>query len=248
MSAPPPPRRPPTETAAYRGDPGLDPLELGNPAGKRDTPRMVVAVDPLRLPQKVPEQRVVEVYHGHHYPARVAARLSHHVHRQVPLRHVRRRWHLLSLVVPDPDVPAAAGLEVAEPLLGQTEDLANGVARGSRGRAQAVVCRVGVVESGKRHPSEELRELGSEPEPSASPPPPAPQAGSEIKVIHSETSVLVLPTVGGGEICWSPVGDEANDGFGCGVTGGEFESLWWSKALTREREREMVGTRKGGVD
>ncbi|PKI34405.1 hypothetical protein CRG98_045201 [Punica granatum] len=87
-------------SAAF-SDPLLDPLELRDPTRQCDPSRVIVPMNLLGLPQELPEQRVVEVYHRHHDPARAVPRLAH-VHCKVALRDVVPDRYVPSLRILDP--------------------------------------------------------------------------------------------------------------------------------------------------
>lgn len=70
------------------GNPGLDPLELGEPAGDGYASLVLKPVLLLRLPQQPAEQGMVKINHGHQYSVKVPVLLPH-VHRQVTLRNRR---------------------------------------------------------------------------------------------------------------------------------------------------------------
>lgn len=78
------------------GDPGLDPLELGDPARYGDPTLVLKPVLVLCLPQKLAEQGMVKVDHGDQNPHKVPVFLAH-VDRQVAFRN--RRLLLLKRVL-----------------------------------------------------------------------------------------------------------------------------------------------------
>lgn len=69
-------------------DPSLDSLELGEPARDGNTALVVKPVLVLGFPEKLAEERVVEINHRHQNPVKVLVLvLLSHVHRQVSFRH-----------------------------------------------------------------------------------------------------------------------------------------------------------------
>lgn len=75
------PRHPPADDPGC-GDPSLDALEVGDAAGDGEPALLTEPVFPLRLPQQLPEQRVVEEDHRHKDPPEVAVFLAY-VHCEV---------------------------------------------------------------------------------------------------------------------------------------------------------------------
>jgi len=115
-------------------DPGLDTLELRYTTRNRDPTRMIKPVFLLRLPQQIPKQRVIEIYHRHKDPFVIAVLLAH-VHRQLPPR--RRRGLVQRHVAPTS--PVSGGAEGFDCFLKAGEERGHGFGLGCRWRVEPVV-------------------------------------------------------------------------------------------------------------
>lgn len=116
-------------------DPGLDTLELRYATRNRDPTRMIKPVFLLRLPQQIPKQRVIEIYHRHQNPFEIATVLLAHVHRQLPPR--RRRGLVQRHVAPTSRV--SGGAEGFDCFLKAGEERGHGFGFGCRLRVEPVV-------------------------------------------------------------------------------------------------------------
>lgn len=183
--------------AAGLGDPLLDPLELRDPTRQRDHPGVIEPVNLLGLPQELPKQRVIEVYHRNDDPASVLRRPAADVHSEVPHRHVAAGN---GFALSKPDVATIFRAEAAQSIgstrevPAETEDLRRRRGEGPAGRVVSVPPRL-------RHPPEELHQL-------------PPNSESSLSTYHSplcrQRPILLFEILGLAYFCYWQKKSEAD--------------------------------------